>query len=280
MPTAADDPVPLRRPRAILFDWDNTLVDSWATIHEALNFLMRAMDKPEWSLAETHARVRLSLREAFPPLFGERWEEARGIYLGRFREIHLDRLSPLPGREALLRALLEEGMFLGVVSNKTGELLRREVARLGWSEFFGSVIGAGDAPADKPAVEPVHLALSPSGVPAGEEVWFVGDTQSTWNVRSTAVACRCCSIMARPRRSLPALRRICRLLMEPASFARSRGCGLVPRAHLRRRYRGIPARRFFLRYGPPRLQKDGETSRVYREIAKRAGCVLKPCPQE
>src|SRR5437016_12632946 len=76
----------------------------------------------------------------------------------------------------MLRALAEEGTFLGVVSNKTGELLRREVARLGWSNFFGSIVGAGDAPADKPACEPVHLALSPSGVLAGEEVWFVGDT--------------------------------------------------------------------------------------------------------
>ncbi len=53
------------RPRAILFDWDNTLVDSWATIHEALNHVMAAMGKPQWSLAETRARVRLSLREAF-----------------------------------------------------------------------------------------------------------------------------------------------------------------------------------------------------------------------
>jgi phosphoglycolate phosphatase len=26
----------MQRPRAILFDWDNTLVDSWAVIHEAL----------------------------------------------------------------------------------------------------------------------------------------------------------------------------------------------------------------------------------------------------
>ena len=65
-----------RPPRAILFDWDNTLVDSWATIHEALNFLMRAMDKPEWTLADTKGKVRLSLREAFPMHFGERWEEA------------------------------------------------------------------------------------------------------------------------------------------------------------------------------------------------------------
>src|SRR5947207_8896485 len=112
-------------PRAILFDWDNTLVDSWLTIHEALNFLMRAMDKPEWTLADTMEKVRLSLREAFPLHFGERWEEARDIYLDRFRAIHLDRLIALPGREAMLRGLAGEGIFLGVVSNKTGELLRR-----------------------------------------------------------------------------------------------------------------------------------------------------------
>jgi len=75
-PLAAQALGGLRRPRAILFDWDNTLVDTWVTIHEALNFLMRAMDRPEWSLAETRERVRLSLREAFPLYFGERWEEA------------------------------------------------------------------------------------------------------------------------------------------------------------------------------------------------------------
>lgn len=166
----------LRSPRAILFDWDNTLVDTWVTIHEALNFLMRAMDRPEWSLAETREKVRLSLREAFPLYFGKRWEEARDIYLDRFRAIHLERLTPLPGREAMLRNLAGQGVYLGVVSNKTGELLRREVACLGWSDLFGSIIGAGDAPLDKPACDPIHMALASSGVPAGEEVWFVGDT--------------------------------------------------------------------------------------------------------
>jgi phosphoglycolate phosphatase len=166
----------LRWPRAILFDWDNTLVDTWATIHEALNFLMRAMDRPEWSIADTREKVRLSLREAFPLHFGERWEEARDIYLERFRAIHLERLTPLPGREPMLRNLAGQGIYLGVVSNKTGDLLRREVARLGWTELFGNIVGAGDAPLDKPACEPVHLALAPSGVAAGDEVWFVGDT--------------------------------------------------------------------------------------------------------
>jgi phosphoglycolate phosphatase len=164
------------RPRAILFDWDNTLVDTWLTIHEALNHVMAAMDKPLWSLAETRARVRLSLRESFPLHFGDRWEEARGIYLDRFRAIHLERLMPLPGCAEMVAALTAQRIFLGVVSNKTGALLRLEAERLGWSDYFGRLIGAGDATADKPDPAPVRLALEPSGVEPGGDVWFVGDT--------------------------------------------------------------------------------------------------------
>lgn len=173
--TAPATPAPMR-PQAILFDWDNTLVDSWATIHEALNHVMAAMDKPLWTMAETRARVRLSLRESFPIHFGERWEEARDIYLDRFRAIHLDRLAALPGRAELLEALAAARIFLGVVSNKTGALLRREAEQLGWSRHFGRIVGAGDARLDKPDPAPVQLALEPSGVRAGERVWFIGDT--------------------------------------------------------------------------------------------------------
>jgi phosphoglycolate phosphatase len=64
-----------------------------------------------------------------------------------------------------------------VVSNKTGAILRLEVERLGWTGLFGSIVGAGDAAADKPHAAPVMLALGPSGIAAGEEVWLVGDTE-------------------------------------------------------------------------------------------------------
>ena len=170
-------PVPtLKHPRAIIFDWDNTLVDSWGTIHDALNFLMAAMEKPLWTLAETRERVRLSLRDAFPAIFGERWEEARQVYMERFQAIHLERLTPLPGREAMLRALAADGHYLAVVSNKTGAVLRAEAEHIGWSPLFGSIVGAGDAHTDKPHCAPVELALKPSGISPGLDVWFVGDT--------------------------------------------------------------------------------------------------------
>jgi len=166
----------LVRPSALIFDWDNTLVDSWGTIHAALNAMFAQMGHAPWTLAETQMKVRKSLRDAFPALFGDRWEHARDLYLQAFEALHIERLSALPDAEALLRAIAAEGHYLALVSNKTGRFLRREVAALGWESYFGKVIGAGDAPRDKPDRAPVDLALAGSGIEAGPRVWFVGDT--------------------------------------------------------------------------------------------------------
>ena len=165
----------LPRPRALLFDWDNTLVDSWDTIHEALVVTFRAMGREPWTLQETKLRVAKSLRDSFPQLFGARWEEARKLYLDNFTAIHLERLRAAEGAAALLEELAAAGFYLGVVSNKTGPVLRREVEHLGWSRHFRRVVGAGDAPVDKPQAAPLLLALDGSGI-ACAEAWYVGDT--------------------------------------------------------------------------------------------------------
>jgi phosphoglycolate phosphatase len=165
----------MQRPRAILFDWDNTLVDSWSVIHEALVVTFRAMGHEPWTLEETKQRVRHSLRDAFPRLFGARWEDARKLYLDAFTAMHLERLTALAGAEALLTAVAEDGYYLAVVSNKTGRLLRREAEHLGWSRYFKQMIGAGDASVDKPDPAVIHAALSGSGIEP-TAAWLVGDT--------------------------------------------------------------------------------------------------------
>lgn len=165
----------MERPRGILFDWDNTLVDSWAVIHEALVVTFNAMGHVPWTLDETKLRVRHSLRDAFPRLFGARWEDARRLYLDAFTAMHLQRLTPLGGAATLLDGLAREGYYLAVVSNKTGRLLRREAEHLGWSRYFRAMVGAGDARADKPDPAVVHAALAGSGIEPAQ-VWLVGDT--------------------------------------------------------------------------------------------------------
>jgi len=165
----------LSRPRAILFDWDNTLVDNWPAIHEALNATFAAMGHDPWTLAETKARVRRSLRDSFPEMFGARWTEARKIFYDTFAAVHIDRLAPVAGVEETLNWLAGKDIYLAVVSNKSGKYLRAEARALGWERFFGRLVGATDAEADKPAAAPVRLALEGTGIAPSRDVWFVGD---------------------------------------------------------------------------------------------------------
>lgn len=161
--------------RAVIFDWDNTLVDSWEVIRVAINTTMRAMGHKEWSEEETRSRVAHSLKDSFPKLFGDKWTEARDIFYDTYANIHLEYLKPIEGAEAALARIHQSGFYLSVVSNKTGKYLRAEAQALGWDKYFAHLIGASDAIKDKPAADPVWLALQDSGIEAGSKVWFVGD---------------------------------------------------------------------------------------------------------
>jgi phosphoglycolate phosphatase len=172
--------VGLARPRAVLFDWDNTLVDSWETLRAAINAALVAFGQAPWTIEETRLRVRRSLRESFPELFGDDWQRARDVFYRAFEAEHLKTVAALPGAAALVAELATD-LPLGVVSNKHGNLLRREAAHLGWSGYFRTLVGAADASRDKPDRAPVDQALAVFAsigieIPHSEDVWFVGDT--------------------------------------------------------------------------------------------------------
>lgn len=168
--------LPKECPTAVIFDWDNTLIDSWKTIHQALNATLAAYDLDPWSLADTKARVHKSMRDSFPALFGDRWEEVGAFFYEQYDAIHIKTLMPLGDVEDVLSQLEKKGIYLAVVSNKKGHYLRKEAEHLGWDKFFPQIIGALDAAEDKPAVAPVDLALEGSGIEKGLHVWFAGDS--------------------------------------------------------------------------------------------------------
>lgn len=163
-----------RAPQAILFDWDNTLIDGWAAIEAGLNAAFAAFGKPAWTREQVLANVRKSLRDSFPEHFGAEWERARDIFYEAVRGSHLQVIRPLPETIGMLDRLTH--LPLGVVSNKQGALLRAEAEHLGWGHRFRTLVGAGDAVADKPSGAPLHLALNQMGLTAGPHIWYVGDT--------------------------------------------------------------------------------------------------------
>ena len=166
------------KPEGLLFDWDNTLVDSWAAIHHALQATFTELGYRPWTFEETKANVRKSAREAFPDLFGAEAARATEIFYATFEQDHLDSLTPLPGAEALVAGLAADGYPMGVISNKRGNLLRAEAAALGWDRQMVALVGASDAVRDKPdpAVVDHALAGGPLASATRARLWFVGDT--------------------------------------------------------------------------------------------------------
>ncbi|HZP97992.1 MAG TPA: HAD hydrolase-like protein [Reyranella sp.] len=166
----------LKAPRAVLFDWDNTLVNTWPTIIECYRDTFAALGLPPWTADEVRARAHGSLRDVFPGLFGDRAGEAERVFYETFYRIHLERLEPLPGATALLERCRDAGCYVAVVSNKVGDNLRAELAHLGWGKWIAKAVGAKDAKRDKPAPDPIFMALDGTGIAPDETVWMVGDT--------------------------------------------------------------------------------------------------------
>lgn len=163
-------------PNAVLFDWDNTLVNTWPIIHQALFHTFEDMGKQPWSFEETKARVRHSMRDSFPKLFGDDWQKASDAYQHHYRAIHLKHLEALPKAEEVLKLLAAKGLYVAVVSNKKGPNLRTEISHLGWDGYFKCAVGAGDAEQDKPSAAPVVMAMQPSGRVADAATLFIGDS--------------------------------------------------------------------------------------------------------
>ena len=169
------------KPRAVLFDWDDTVVSNWDIGVAAINATLVHMGLDAWSEAEIRRRSGQSARDAFTILFGEeRWQEADRMYYATFNKLAEERGQTLvPGISDVFETLASAGVYMGVVSNKRGDLLRKDVERSGFAKFFGGIIGAGDAEFDKPDPAPVLLALkSSSGVLPAPDVWFVGDSHT------------------------------------------------------------------------------------------------------
>src|SRR5271166_609215 len=112
----------LHSPSVLLWDWDNTLVDAWAGVAAALNAAFAAFDLPPWTVADVRARVRSSLRDSFPVVFGPDWPRARDIFYATLAERHLSHVAPMPGADQALFA--GQKWPQAVVSNKTGRFLR------------------------------------------------------------------------------------------------------------------------------------------------------------
>jgi len=181
-------------PQAVFFDWDGTLVDTLPWLLTAHNHVRSHLSLDPWSVDDFKHYIRYSSREIYGPLYGERAEEALAVLRAFMEASHLDNLRILPDSLELLEYLDDNDIAVGIVSNKRHEFLLREINHLGWSHLTRVSIGAGFAPKDKPAAEPLLLALGRCGLKPGAHIWYVGDSETDM---MTAQAAGCTPILVR-----------------------------------------------------------------------------------
>jgi phosphoglycolate phosphatase len=162
-------------PRAVLFDFDGTLGDSYPAIAASVNHVRALHGLGPLSQDEIRRHVGRGadylLRHTVP---AGTVEANAAAYRAHHPSVLRSGTSLLPGAAEALRTLHARGLRLGICSNKPVHFTRELIVYLGVASYLDLVLGPEDVPRPKPAPDMLREALSRLDVPA-TEVLYVGD---------------------------------------------------------------------------------------------------------
>ena len=173
----------MNKPTAIIFDFDDTLIDSKPVIEKALEATFLEFNIPQDIITVKNIDRNQSLRNYFEQIFADKIAEARKAYY-KYYDLYSVNLKALDGAEAVLKLLKLADVFTAIVSNKGGSRLRDEVHnKFLWTDYFQAIIGSGDAEQDKPSSLPAKLALQNAKLDNFQDVWLMCRRLIIWDVR-------------------------------------------------------------------------------------------------
>lgn len=162
--------------KAVLFDWDGTLVDSRRTVLEAYRRASRdvlGLDFPG-SPAEEQAVLTGHTRVSFAPLAAD--DETLDRVIAATAEAYLRATPALAfvGAADLLDALRADGVAIGIVTSKLRRAFEHDAEVLGLRDRIDAVVAGDDDHPPKPDPAPLRACLAELDVDPAAAV-FVGD---------------------------------------------------------------------------------------------------------
>jgi 2-phosphoglycolate phosphatase len=161
--------------RAVLFDFDGTLGDSYPAITASVNHVRALHGLPPLSEPEVRPHVGRGagylLQYTVP---AGSLEENTAAYRAHHPSVLREGTRLMPGAADALRALHERGFLLGVCSNKPVDFTRELVSYLGIASYLNVVLGPEDVAHPKPAPDMLRAGVSRLRVTA-EQTLYIGD---------------------------------------------------------------------------------------------------------
>lgn len=175
--------------QAVCFDFDGTLVDSYAAITASVNHVRSQHDLPPLSVAEVNSCVGHGadylLKRTVPR---GQLEANLASYRRHHPTVMLEKTFLLPGAREALEALHRQGRMLGLCSNKPRFFSTEILRHLAIDHFFGAVLGPEDVPQPKPAPDMLIAAMARLGA-APKQTLYIGDmTVDIQTARAAGVA--------------------------------------------------------------------------------------------
>lgn len=165
--------------KAVVFDLDGTLLDTIADIGTGANLALCQFGYSEYPIEMYRAKVghgiKNLLRSALPEgTPDEKVDELNRFYQGYYPEHCCVYTDYFPGVKEFLNVLVEKGMKLAVISNKT-ETTSQKIINHYFPEYDWTFVWGNNWQRPlKPALEAGVLACEELGLKP-EEILFVGD---------------------------------------------------------------------------------------------------------
>src|SRR2546428_6818574 len=151
-------PSGFHRTRAVLFDLDGTLLDSFQSHYRVYQHVFDDLRigfdegtfmqyySPNWY--RLYERIGLSR---------DRWPDADQLWLHYYEQ---ETPGPRDGAAQALAAVKASRRALGLVTSGESTRVERDLARLGWQLAFGAVGVGGEAPRIEPEPGPLRVGLT------------------------------------------------------------------------------------------------------------------------
>ena len=169
-----------RRYKAVIFDLDGTLLNTLDDLHASVSHALKLHFLPPRTLDETRLAVGDGIGNLIArsiesgkenPLFSSCLEAFRTHYATH----NAVKTAPYPDILTLLDTLRNEGILIGVVSNKIDSAVKTLCERY-FKGYIDSAIGEREGVLRKPAPDSLFACLDALGVSKSDAI-YVGDSE-------------------------------------------------------------------------------------------------------